>query len=262
MYSLELSTPEFKKMALESSALLETILRDIPAKSESVTVPAADPLFSGGMKADSIYVLSEGNIKYERNGRLLYILEPGDLIGSEYIYMDSEARLKTDFAVIVDEYLYDDVYDVICGDRKMLSSWNRFLSLHINIQNIIISELSKSQVQYVPTIRNYEEGEVIIQEGTKGDEVFTLLSGSADVFVGDVQVGEVRDGESFGAIAVLTGVPRTATVKASGACTIIAAAEDSYKAQLASNPNAVIKLVEDMTRVIVSTNEKVIALSG
>lgn len=261
MYTYDLAIPEFKSTAAEAIDLLQKILEGVPATNEALKVTPDHSLFTGGMKCDSLYVLREGNVKYERNGRLLYIYEEGDLIGFEYIYMDPSARLNTDFAVIVDEYSSSDLYNAIGSDMNKLMAWNRFLSLHINLQNMIISDLIKVQVSHTPEIRNYETGDIIIEEGTRGNEVFTMLSGSAEVYVGNVRVGEIHDSETFGAIAVLTGMERTATVKAESPCTIVVAAKESYKELLASQPNAVVKLVEDMTRVIVSTNNRVVKLT-
>ena len=52
-----------------------------------------------------------------------------------------------------------------------------------------------------PEVRNYEQGDIIIQQGAKGDEVFTLISGNAHALVGETVVGEVKCDEIFGAIA-------------------------------------------------------------
>lgn len=84
---------------------------------------------------------------------------------------------------------------------------------------------------------------------------------SADAYAGDVRVGEMHDSETFGAIAVLTGVKRTATVKAEMLCTIVVAEKENNKGLLASQTNAVLKLIEDMPRVIVSTNNRAVKLT-
>ena len=80
MYTYDLAIPEFKDRAAEAIELLRKILADVPAKAEAVKVTPQHAVFTGGMSRDSLFVLREGNVKYERNGRLLYIYEEGDLI--------------------------------------------------------------------------------------------------------------------------------------------------------------------------------------
>jgi len=56
---------------------------------------------------------------------------------------------------------------------------------------------------------------VIVRQGDDGDRFFVVLDGAATVSVDGAPVGEVRPGDQFGEIALLHGVPRTATVRTS-----------------------------------------------
>jgi CRP-like cAMP-binding protein len=60
--------------------------------------------------------------------------------------------------------------------------------------------------------------QVVMAEGTEGDEMFFVKSGSLVVTATEgkdrVLIGELGPGEYFGEIAMLTGKPRTATVRA------------------------------------------------
>ena len=102
---------------------------------------------------------------------------------------------------------------------------------------------------------------MIIQQGSKDNEVFTLMSGAAQVIVNDTIVGEVKRDEVFGAIAALTGTPRTATVKAASQCSVLVVPDTHFKELLKSRPDTMTKLIEDMARTIISGNEKIVALS-
>ena len=69
------------------------------------------------------------------------------------------------------------------------------------------------------TTRQYAAGAVVIVEGEEAAEFFITLEGSADVSQsrssGDAQrVGQLKAGDYFGEIGLLTGSPRTATVRA------------------------------------------------
>ena len=67
-------------------------------------------------------------------------------------------------------------------------------------------------------IHRYGRGERIIQEGDESDSMFVMLRGTATVSVArngtGVRVGVMRQGDCFGEFSLLTGDPRSATVRA------------------------------------------------
>ncbi len=71
----------------------------------------------------------------------------------------------------------------------------------------------------------FGRGEAVIEEGTEGDSMFVLLRGTAQVSVSKngslVRVGVLRQGDSFGEMSLLTGEPRTATVRAEKDCEVL-----------------------------------------
>jgi small-conductance mechanosensitive channel/CRP-like cAMP-binding protein len=62
-------------------------------------------------------------------------------------------------------------------------------------------------------------GSDVVRQGEQGDSMYILVEGLLDVLVpgedgGDVLVGRIRAGEFFGEMSLLTGEPRSATVRA------------------------------------------------
>lgn len=57
-------------------------------------------------------------------------------------------------------------------------------------------------------------GETIITQGEEGDNFYVIESGTVDVYVNDTQVTSIKDGGSFGELALIYSQPRAATVKA------------------------------------------------
>ncbi len=74
-------------------------------------------------------------------------------------------------------------------------------------------------------IHHYGRGERLIQEGATGDSMFVMLRGNAAVSVArngtSVRVGAMRQGDCFGEFALLTGEPRSATIRAENDCEVL-----------------------------------------
>lgn len=66
-------------------------------------------------------------------------------------------------------------------------------------------------------MRNFKAGEKIIQEGDKADSLYIIDKGQADVISessGGIIIGQLKEKDFFGEVALLTGKTRTATVVA------------------------------------------------
>ncbi|MEW6778194.1 MAG: cyclic nucleotide-binding domain-containing protein [Bdellovibrionota bacterium] len=69
-------------------------------------------------------------------------------------------------------------------------------------------------------LREVAPGEVVVEEGTKGDTFYFVLAGNLDVWSHGQKVTTLARGDFFGEIAILQGTERTATVKAAGPSTL------------------------------------------
>lgn len=74
------------------------------------------------------------------------------------------------------------------------------------------------------TEETYQDGEVIFEEGSHGDWIYVIESGSVEILkkVGDknVVIEKLGAGEVFGELGYIAKVPRIATVKAVGQTTV------------------------------------------
>src|SRR3954452_4781955 len=81
----------------------------------------------------------------------------------------------------------------------------------------LFSKLSKKGLEEVAQIADeldLPKGKVMAEEGDRGREFFVLLQGEADVTRRGTSINTMREGEIFGEIALVTKMPRTATVTA------------------------------------------------
>jgi serine/threonine protein phosphatase PrpC len=85
-----------------------------------------------------------------------------------------------------------------------------------------LSERELLRVMQAVEARDYKDGEVVIREGERGDELFIVLEGIVRVMRGDQVLTRLGAGEHFGEMALIRAVPRSATIVAEGGAELIA----------------------------------------
>ena len=78
-------------------------------------------------------------------------------------------------------------------------------------------------------------GSVIVREGEPGDRYFAIQAGAVTVERDGVTLAELGPGDGFGEIALLYDVPRTATVRATGDCRLLAIERAEFLRALADH---------------------------
>jgi MFS family permease len=86
---------------------------------------------------------------------------------------------------------------------------------------------------------SYEPGEVIIQEGEPAERFYMIAEGQARVSRDGSQLRQMGTGESFGEIALLRRVPRTATVTATSRVQARTLAREEFLAAVIGNAASV-----------------------
>jgi len=242
----------------ECQSLVPELLKECSTKAYGVIIDAENPISS---QSKSIYLITQGEIYEAYDGQLIVIHEKGDLVNADTLSHSKMSAYGTDFPATVNEYDGQEFLDNITADKAKSEVWSQYLSCLSQSYQALMCHFSRQDTEYLPETRQYKEGDIIIEEGTEGDEVFTLLRGSAKVMSDGEEVGEIQKDEIFGALAALTHTKRTATIIATSDCDTLVAESENFRSILSTRPDIVQKLVTDMARTIISSNERIIELS-
>ncbi len=110
----------------------------------------------------------------------------------------------------------------------------------------LFADLSKTElkaIEHLMTPVDFRAGREFITEGSVGREAFILLEGSATVRRNGRLVATVGPGEVLGEMAVLAGLPRSATVTAETDVVAEVLDRREFSALLDSNPKLAKKIM-------------------
>ncbi len=111
----------------------------------------------------------------------------------------------------------------------------------------LFSRCSKSELRRIAQIADEVDlraGRTLTKEGTRGREFFILLEGTADVRSNTRLLASLRAGDFLGEIALLTDVPRTATVTAITPIRALVITDRAFRELLRTSPAIQGKILE------------------
>merc|ERR1719232_1804068 len=114
---------------------------------------------------------------------------------------------------IREEDIESYVKKVVPKDYKTMASLSKAIAKNVLFSHLDENERSDIFDAMFPV--NALPGEVIIQQGDDGDNFYIVDTGEVEVYVNGEKVLQIGEGGSFGELALIYGLPRAATVKAS-----------------------------------------------
>jgi CRP-like cAMP-binding protein len=103
----------------------------------------------------------------------------------------------------------------------------------------LFSKLNKQGLQQVAQIADELDlpaGKEMATEGDRGREFFVLLNGEAEVTKQGSRINTMKKGDFFGEIALVTKMPRTATVTATSNVDVLVITERDFDSLLKKTP--------------------------
>lgn len=138
--------------------------------------------------------------------------------------------------------------------RTMSQAVIEFLILNIPIlgrlkdKELMVIEKHLSFVEVTP-------GEVVFQEGDRGDYVCFVVEGSLDVLKRsgtgeDIVISTLSKGRSIGEMAVIDDLPRSATVRARTKATLLTLSQQNFDYILAEHAAIGVKILKGIAQLL------------
>jgi CRP-like cAMP-binding protein len=108
--------------------------------------------------------------------------------------------------------------------------------------------------------RKYNDGEIIIKQGTEGDCLYVIQEGKVGVYDesggGETKVAELGVKEFFGEMGLFEKDVRSATVKALGEAKILTIDKRNFYSTIQKDPSLAFRLLESMSRRLRKTTRE------
>ena len=102
--------------------------------------------------------------------------------------------------------------------------------------------------------QGYTKDQIVFEEEGKGDSMFIIAKGSVKIIkkVKNQEniIAVLKTGEFFGEMALLDGLPRSASVKAAESTTCVVMTDKAYEKLRADRPKTALKIMDIIIRVL------------
>jgi CRP/FNR family cyclic AMP-dependent transcriptional regulator len=259
MYLPDNQDPDLRRLADQSKGLSEDLLRDLPSDGSPIHLDSTSDLLASQPPV-RLFRLVAGQLRMLQDGKLIAIMEPGDLVGLSRSLQLPEGTLQSDAPIEIIPYQRDALLRHVGSSEALQRKWTYYLVCLANFFRNCFAQLIPSQFKPAMGFLDFEVGETIIRQGDDADCVYTLLEGSAEAFRNGIKVGEIHAQEIFGAMAVFTRQKRGATVKATSNCSVLAVQKEQFLDLVVQQPQVCLDLIEEMADKINQLNQQVLEL--
>jgi CRP-like cAMP-binding protein len=220
-----------------------------------------------GEKNEFFFVILKGEVEIFQNNKSIRVLKEGDVFGLESFYLRRPCTTtsKTITFSRIASYRADLINEIVYTKpqltEKILNSIMAQLEQTTQVaeENIPLAKLVDFNEQV------YQNGEVIIEEGTVGKDIYMLVESEKGLLVSreGKEVGRItQPGEYFGEMSSLLNLKRTATVSSMGKSVVQIFPGDNLEATLAAYPSLAKKIIDTLASRLIDANRRITELSN
>jgi CRP-like cAMP-binding protein len=235
-----------------SSALHDINIREYRPKE--IIVSEADP-------CDRFFVILKGEVEIFQNNKSIRILKEGDIFGLENFYLIhpyttsahclSTARIATYPVKLIKDIIYNRpqlTEKILQSVMTQLEQTTQIAEEHIpreNVVDITITELV------------FHDGDIVIEEGTNGCDIFQLIESEKGLLVtrDGTEVGKISTpGEYFGEISAILKQQRSATVRSLGRSVVKVFSGENLDTILTTYPHLARVIIDTLAKRLIAAN--------
>ena len=241
MFTLREQSAEFYHYNKALRKIVGELTSVIPVQRAAVILPRNHVIPHDKIYEGNLYLLKEGFLRCKRNDKLLFFVEPGDLVG--LAELDEGTVLYADSDVAVDEYSKKAFFNTVRRDLALFVLWTKFISVQSSLYISLINEDDEdSRSPIPPADDNHELKESPLDLGS------ATVGGVADVFIGDTRLGFVLSREVFKALTLTAAPDRAAKFKNAADSVTVQIPKSHILALIKSHPHAVLKMLEQLSQ--------------
>ncbi|MGE5254702.1 MAG: cyclic nucleotide-binding domain-containing protein [Planctomycetaceae bacterium] len=238
-------------------------LTRVMEKIQAKRFAAGKTICREGEAGNSLYIISHGKVAVSRRqpgrGRIvLNELKAGDFFG-EFAYFSNARRQATVEALEDTEVLEmnkDELQRVVEEFPAVSKVLFKFYKERVLDNLLAASALfqtfppeERREILEEVTLEEFPAGASVIEEGAPGDCLYIIKSGEVEVFTLDPKkekliLATLQEGDYFGEISLITGRPRTASVKVLRAAELARLGKSNFDRIVARHPET-LKVLED-----------------
>ncbi len=257
MLTLESTNDALEALYSTSKEVAEELYAILSPVGERMVLKADTNLLTL-VKTDKILYITEGYFRLLYGKKVVRLYSENDFIGGQHHF--ENVSVVSEFASEVVAFKWQDVEPIFQANPGFANMWYRLLDYENKINLGLCAQLVDERVQPSLELRQFREGEVIIEEQSDPAEIYEMISGSAKVTLAGHEVGKIGTGEIFGEMSFLVGSPRTATVTAAAPCCVRVVDKDDFFSLIEVDRHLSASIAKTLAARVIELNRRLTTL--
>ena len=214
-----------------------------------------------GASNEFFYVILQGQVQIYQLEKHIRVLNEKDIFGLENYFRNIPYSTSAKALNVsrVSKYRCEQLEDITYANPGMIDELLKSAYLQLE-QTTSIAEANIPGYEMLNlTLVEYEDGDIIIEEGTYGTEIFRLYQteGGLEVQKNNKKIALISNtGEFFGEMSFILNEPRNATIRSIGKSIIevIPVLDGNLEKQLSENPEMANKMITILAQRLKEAN--------